>query len=76
MCRALAAIHSMQVCHRDIKPQNLLVNTQTHQLKLCDFGSAKVLMQGEPNISYICSRYAAILHDVTLPLVSMMVKRW
>ena len=57
MCRALAHIHSMQVCHRDIKPQNLLVNTQTHQLKLCDFGSAKVLMRGEPNISYICSRY-------------------
>jgi len=48
----------MQVCHRDIKPQNLLVNTQTHQLKLCDFGSAKVLMKGEPNISYICSRSA------------------
>jgi hypothetical protein len=22
--------------------QNLLVNTETHQLKLCDFGSAKV----------------------------------
>jgi serine/threonine protein kinase len=41
MCRALAHIHSMGVCHRDIKPQNLLVNTQTHQLKLCDFGSAK-----------------------------------
>ena len=62
MCRALANIHSMQVCHRDIKPQNLLVNTQTHQLKLCDFGSAKVLMRGEPNISYICSRYATISH--------------
>jgi serine/threonine protein kinase len=30
------------ICHRDIKPQNLLVNTETHQLKLCDFGSAKV----------------------------------
>ncbi len=42
MCRALAHIHSMGVCHRDIKPQNLLVNTQTHELKLCDFGSAKV----------------------------------
>ena len=24
---------------------------------LCDFGSAKVLVKGEPNISYICSRY-------------------
>ena len=42
MCRALAHIHAMGVCHRDIKPQNLLVNTHTHQLKLCDFGSAKV----------------------------------
>ena len=45
------------VCHRDIKPQNILVNPHSHQLKLCDFGSAKVLVKGEPNISYICSRY-------------------
>ncbi|GFR44892.1 hypothetical protein Agub_g6236 [Astrephomene gubernaculifera] len=57
MCRALNSIHKMGICHRDIKPQNLLVNTETHQLKLCDFGSAKILIKGEPNISYICSRY-------------------
>ncbi|XP_043716629.1 shaggy-related protein kinase epsilon-like isoform X2 [Telopea speciosissima] len=58
ICRALNYIHSViGVCHRDIKPQNLLVNSQTHQLKLCDFGSAKMLVPGEPNISYICSRY-------------------
>ena len=57
MARALANIHSGGVCHRDIKPQNLLVNTLTHQLKLCDFGSAKILVRSEPNISYICSRY-------------------
>lgn len=54
---SLAHIHSMGVCHRDIKPQNLLVDTATHQLKLCDFGSAKILVRGERNISYICSRY-------------------
>ncbi|XP_058097675.1 shaggy-related protein kinase kappa isoform X3 [Magnolia sinica] len=58
ICRALAYIHNcVGICHRDIKPQNLLVNPHTHQLKLCDFGSAKVLVKGEPNISYICSRY-------------------
>ncbi|KAK6121224.1 hypothetical protein DH2020_044998 [Rehmannia glutinosa] len=45
ICRALAYIHNcIGICHRDIKPQNLLVNPHTHQLKLCDFGSAKVLV--------------------------------
>ena len=57
MARGLAAIHKIGVCHRDIKPQNLFVDTQTHALKICDFGSAKTLTPGEPNISYICSRY-------------------
>ncbi|XP_006650875.1 shaggy-related protein kinase kappa-like [Oryza brachyantha] len=58
ICRALAYIHNcVGICHRDIKPQNVLVNPHSHQLKICDFGSAKVLVKGEPNISYICSRY-------------------
>lgn len=57
LCRSLAYIHSLGVCHRDIKPQNLLVHPESHLLKLCDFGSAKILVKGEPNVSYICSRY-------------------
>ena len=69
--RSLAYIHGIGICHRDIKPQNLLVNPSTHLLKLCDFGSAKRLQPStlyccililihfidEPNVSYICSRY-------------------
>eukprot|EP00573_Skeletonema_grethae_P000329 CAMPEP_0201689080 /NCGR_PEP_ID=MMETSP0578-20130828/2731_1 /ASSEMBLY_ACC=CAM_ASM_000663 /TAXON_ID=267565 /ORGANISM="Skeletonema grethea, Strain CCMP 1804" /LENGTH=457 /DNA_ID=CAMNT_0048173603 /DNA_START=192 /DNA_END=1565 /DNA_ORIENTATION=+ len=57
LSRALSHIHSLGICHRDIKPQNLLVNPENQQLKLCDFGSAKALVRGEPNVSYICSRY-------------------
>nr|AID23644.1 glycogen synthase kinase-3beta [Hofstenia miamia] len=55
--RSLHYIHCLQICHRDIKPQNLLLNPETGVLKLCDFGSAKRLQAGEPNVSYICSRY-------------------
>lgn len=57
ICRSIAYIHSLGICHRDIKPQNLLLNTKTHAVRLCDFGSAKILVKGEANVSYICSRY-------------------
>lgn len=57
VCRALAYIHSLGICHRDIKPQNLLLDPQAHVVKLCDFGSAKILIKGQPNVAYICSRY-------------------
>lgn len=66
--RALGYIHSIGICHRDIKPQNLLLNAQTSVLKLCDFGSAKMLVAGEPNVAYICSRFEFLIVFIDLSL--------
>ncbi len=41
----LAHIHSKRICHRDIKPDNILVSE--HTAKLADFGDA-YLVRGEP----------------------------
>ncbi|KAA0196106.1 Glycogen synthase kinase 3 beta [Fasciolopsis buskii] len=53
----LAYIHNREVCHRDIEPQNLLSSPNLGVLKICDFGSAKILSPSEPKVSHICSRY-------------------
>ncbi|KAF7684421.1 putative serine/threonine-protein kinase MRK1 like protein [Astathelohania contejeani] len=52
---ALEYLHTRGICHRDIKPANILIKGST--LKICDFGSAKKLVEGTTNITYICSRY-------------------
>ena len=57
VARALNYVHSMKIAHRDIKPQNILIDPSTNKVYLCDFGSAKVLHEESKNVSYICSRY-------------------
>ena len=57
MLSSLKYIHSKGIAHRDIKPQNILVNTKNNKIKLCDFGSAKKIEQGQKSIAYICSRF-------------------
>jgi cyclin-dependent kinase 2 len=41
MCAGIAYCHSHRVLHRDLKPQNLLVDQRTNVLKLADFGLAR-----------------------------------
>jgi glycogen synthase kinase 3 beta len=47
MFRSLAYLEGVGICHRDIKPQNILVDPSTYMLKVCDFGSAKKLVKGK-----------------------------
>lgn len=55
--RALNYMQLKEIVHRDIKPQNLLVDPTCHILKVCDFGSAKKFKSDEKSTSYISSRY-------------------
>ena len=57
MLKALAYLHTLGIATRDCKPQNVLINTKSHEVKLCDMGSSKVLRAGEGNVAYICSRF-------------------
>lgn len=58
--RGLKYIHSANVIHRDLKPSNLLLNT-TCDLKICDFGLARV---------------ADPVHDHTGFLTEYVATRW
>lgn len=56
LLRGLLYLGQQGIAHRDMKPQNVLVDDQKWKLLICDFGSAKQLVAGEPNLAYICSR--------------------
>jgi len=58
--RGMKYVHSAQVIHRDLKPRNLLVNSNC-DLKICDFGLARVRFADKewvcPMTEYVCTRW-------------------
>lgn len=47
-CSAVVYLHQKQIAHRDIKPQNMLVNCQPLAVVLSDFGSAREVLPNSP----------------------------
>ena len=50
--RSLAFLEGNNICHRDIKPQNILIDQNYYLLKICDYGSAKKLNNGNIHMFY------------------------
>lgn len=46
MLKGLNYIFTLSIAHRDIKPQNILIDLNKNKAVICDFGSAKQLVIG------------------------------
>ena len=62
----LSELHAKNIAHRDLKPENILIkqpelpvmsNPLESELKIADFGAAKVLDPNGLNTPYVVSRY-------------------
>lgn len=55
--RGQAHLQKAEICHRDIKPQNLLFDSATGLLKISDFGSSAIQAPRSTQQSYHVTRY-------------------
>lgn len=58
ICKALLYMHSGDLLHRDMKPSNVLLNSDCH-VKLCDFGLARSVADTETRSQQVMTDYVA-----------------
>lgn len=56
LLKGLNSMHNVGIAHRDLKPDNILINEDTLEVVIADLGSAKKIESNVGGISYICSR--------------------
>lgn len=52
LCVGIEACHANRIIHRDIKPQNLLIDQRTARLKIADFGLARAFSLPIPKYTH------------------------
>ncbi|GAW83367.1 protein kinase [Plasmodium gonderi] len=59
ICQGIKHLHEHNFAHRDLKPDNILVDISSSPIKveICDLGSAKKVEENIISIPYICSRW-------------------
>ena len=45
MLGVLRFIHANKICHRDVKPENILYDRQKNSIWLIDFGVSKLMVE-------------------------------
>ncbi len=57
-CRAISYCHKEGIIHRDLKLENLLIDKKTDKIKLCDFGVARSIGDGDGEYTaYVATRW-------------------
>lgn len=56
--KSLKFMHSAELLHRDMKPSNLLLNSECH-VKVCDFGLARSIAETDSKDSHVMTDYVA-----------------
>lgn len=52
IAESLGAIHAANIIHKDINPNNIVLNPETGQLKIIDFGISTLLTRSNPSLSH------------------------